>query len=1209
MTTIPEIPTQKISGNSSPLSSRVAYVCLLSQYTVATAQAIQKIRPAKVLAITSKFVEEKQSDKRFARLLDSWGIPLTLIGSKDSDHPFVAESLNGSRAWMETQLRPMLKKLKEDGFWLFANLTGATKAASIALNGLWDWDERHYTAEGKSDCINVVGHPSEQEDFSLPPLDLLEEAGLLNDQVKPSKDTWDGFDFAKIMSMVEYIHADYMGGRDQSVLLKNNDLLTAAWFKKNDYKKLLAENDIEATKKYLRFPPGALSDFLAEFACLDPENVCLENGKLRLPADKKSPVVDFIISKWWEILVAHWFRDQGLQVASNVEVKRPETKSSDTESDIVVRLKNGGISVVECKVALPRSREGIDIVKILNDVSKQYGKSRAMLALSPAFWWNFIPKQREEFEQACDLRNIKILQSRDDIVALYTGKEEKRELPPYELLDHESSAKAMLDEAETLIGAWQKEKQDRFQELTEKFKATYPGKKNEIGQLIFKDNECRSLLNKAYRAGRGQSGITLDELLDSAKKSGIPDMARRIRSSHGKGRKAQERFKQQRKKMANGQPLSSVQPRPHTAGKVTLPPRSSRRSKVSTPLPGYHPNDIRGLAPCGSWDLLLDETGDDFIGTSKGNQGRFVGLLVNSDSSELKRLPSSWHAVDEDIDQIDHVVQDILDAQCGIIGLSLATPKERWLDGMLAIVDLVIRLVPLGGPVVINVLIEGRPPFVSGVDAQVAARDALARLGRAWPDRAEKIDLRIKIIPKTGHPLNGYVDALAYTWGSSSLDSRERLEKSELLNTCFLTFDAKAMTGFWDTWDRPGGITAEEWSRLVGSRDAKQRQSLVWHLLFELAVTWGREPARLEPYMAEVRRHLSSKAVNLGLLADQVEWIQSVVQNVSEIPAAMRLGWLTARLARANHMGDTEQQWFDEMERIADRLKQEDSPLVCHAHLHLAVNATNRYDFALAGQVLDVWSDCDPAVPGLRYWGEVQSALGQVAAFGGQTDDAVTYFDKALEAFSRLSDPVDVTRERSQTLCYKLIACMDAEERNDRLVAGLMREYLEIMGLSQDMVAAAKDLAGSVDNRTKYAHHVFLRWLVLGGDERAVAAYLDQRKVWKTGDGHPWPLIQCYRGLLLRQIDQKASRGLVIDAAEAAFTANQGPTVKLIGACCRCLGEVWGESWPDRNNILETLRTDLPLARAHIDRLVAWTNAPDVEPIAVFEEVLPFNFH
>ena len=59
----------------------VTYVCLLSDYAVASAQAIKHIRPMQVIAVSSPKMKTNGNQDRFEELLKEWEIPVMILGS------------------------------------------------------------------------------------------------------------------------------------------------------------------------------------------------------------------------------------------------------------------------------------------------------------------------------------------------------------------------------------------------------------------------------------------------------------------------------------------------------------------------------------------------------------------------------------------------------------------------------------------------------------------------------------------------------------------------------------------------------------------------------------------------------------------------------------------------------------------------------------------------------------------------------------------------------------------------------------------------------------------------------------------------------------------------------------------------------------------------------------------------------------------------
>lgn len=745
-------------------------------------------------------------------------------------------------------------------------------------------------------------------------------------------------------------------------------------------------------------------------------------------------------------------------------------------------------------------------------------------------------------------------------------------------------------------------------------RASYPDQETAIRKRLRRGEEARDWLKPFYDLGRIHGKDSQEAKAALAKlQRRRPDLVRKASNQMERGVRAHHRHDETQKRRQHGKPISAVklpsgpiQPSqaPATApGQHPLPPVSQ---------PALHPKDIRGLQPSPAWTLLIDETGTTFDGTaealSPGDRalGRLVGLLL-PESHGLAPLPRGWHAVNQGIAEIDRVVQAILNTPAGVLGVTVQqlplAPMERWTFGVLRLIDLVLRLLPLAGPTTLTVQVEQRAEFSGGMEWPAIAYDAILRLSQAYPDRAARIQCRVQVIAKDGSPLNGYVDALAFIWGSPAPHSRECLKKTGLAGTCFLPGDAAAISRAWEWLDR--GITLEggDWATLLAQPEAGQPGSLAGTILERLGQASQNDAALWRRYLDHTLGHLESKAIDLRGLGRQVEWLERwLPEGQKELPPVPHLLWLTAKLAKANHLGEVELAWISDMEKLGNDLFDENPHLVCRAELNVAVTATNGFAFDLASRVLDRWRDLPKAVPGLRYWAQVQSSLGQHAAFRGDHAAAVPLFDQALAAFARLSNPEEGRRETQQTQAYRAIALMDDPAGADTEVHAAVEA---VVGPLPETVAR---LAGSDADADKYPHHLLLRWLVQRPDPSLRAAYLQQRAHWQVGEGHPWPLIQLYRGFLLRPDDPAAARKLALEGYALATAENQGPLVRLIGAGCRAIAAAWGEPWPDADTLLVPIENKLPLARARVAAVRRFLVRPG-DPLELLRTVLPFNFH
>ncbi|MBM7115741.1 hypothetical protein [Archangium primigenium] len=630
---------------------------------------------------------------------------------------------------------------------------------------------------------------------------------------------------------------------------------------------------------------------------------------------------------------------------------------------------------------------------------------------------------------------------------------------------------------------------------------------------------------------------------------------------------------------------------------------------ASTVRPGAIDHRIHLLRPSSRWTLLIDEAGaipEDGSAPTSLPRGRFVGLLV-PEPTPLPPLKPGWHAVAQrDPRAIDAVVQDVLDAPVGVLGLELdALPPsrgDRWVTGVLDLIHWVCRLLPLEGAAHLTVLIEQRGEYVADTSWKATATELLRHLTEQEPDRFRQLSLDLRLIRKSDSVLNGYVDALAFTWASTSGASVARLKQSGLREGCLHSAQARVLRESWEASSGGKRLSGEQWRALVQQPDAEVSGSIPYLLLSRVRESCLQSPLYWQALLDSVRAHLDSKAVRLRELGREVAFLASCMPQGHSLKPLLRLAWLTARLERANHAGEVDNALEQELEALGSRLRDEAPVLVCQADLDRAVLATNRFDFRAATRALARWTDVAPAVPGLQHYGRIQSSLGQHAAFTGLYAEAEQLFLSALQAFSLLSDEDVARAEQRHTATYLAIATLDTPGASPERI----RERVSaIVPLSTDSI---RRVAHSSAVSEKFAHHLLLRFLVSHGTPEERRAYLDEREGWRTGEGHPWPLIELYRGLLHHQAGEiPESETRLLSGVELALAGEQGPTLSFIGLTIGLVGTQLGLAihWPRPE--VEALRRALPQA-PWSTVTAALEGRWERGPLALLESCLPFNF-
>ncbi len=685
-------------------------------------------------------------------------------------------------------------------------------------------------------------------------------------------------------------------------------------------------------------------------------------------------------------------------------------------------------------------------------------------------------------------------------------------------------------------------------------------------------------------------------------------------------------------------------------------------------LNGENPHFLLNLAPSHHWTVAMDETGGDFSskavsGGSNAGRGKYVAVLVPEESG-LKRLSGGDHAMENNDARTAALLTDLYASRpyCGILGVTLddmAAVSEYahvnyWYNLIERTIDLVLRLVPLAdkGKTRFSFFIEAR----MGMNAKGATKESagmalralhtcLYRLAKADPERERQIEAEIFIEDKRSTKksdflaYNGYADALACAWAAK--DPRREIAKSlsahGLLGTCLLSGSAQNLPEYLDNVHQGIPMSAIGWTQTIQSAIADGADSITGIVLGEFGERVKSDEGLWKRYLDETLRHVDSHAINLRLLGAQIEWLSQFMPPDMKLPPRLELLWLTVRLAHANHSGATKAQMklvkidMDRFLRLVSDLYEEDAPLTCWATLHLAVQATDSFEFDRARKIVQDFLDigiekqeargffakalarlagakakakplANPAVMGLRYHSELLSSLGQHAAFMGDNATAMAYFRQAIDGFAHLSEENLRNREIDQTNAYLATAAMDNPSITDTELGRIMRDYL-----GSNPEAAASSLAASKEPAQKYHHHILLRYLVSGrAPKKTVDAYLKRRQKWAhNDDGHPWELIDFYRAIL---VDDREER---IELLRSAYgiARSGGPTLWVI-ACVilNALVPLDPSVAQDYRLYLAEIKKTLPaLGEARLAALEAAAKTP-VPPLDLAKAVLPFNF-
>nr|MBP7548457.1 ATP-binding cassette domain-containing protein [Corallincola sp.] len=630
---------------------------------------------------------------------------------------------------------------------------------------------------------------------------------------------------------------------------------------------------------------------------------------------------------------------------------------------------------------------------------------------------------------------------------------------------------------------------------------------------------------------------------------------------------------------------------------------------------GQHPNSLRQLPPASRWTLLIDESGEHFEARdhhSGSSRSRLVVVAI-PDGVELPPQPPS-HGTDDAPQRVADLLQLLTQSQVGIFGFTTHDPavlQRRWFAYVVQLIRWTLLQLPVvdGAALTINCQIEQNKGYNPDSDLTAIKQLLESELGELLPARFGQLNLKLAFMDKQ-HPLNGYVDCVAFCWGSSSNHARQLRKQAKLVNHCLLDPATAHPSRAYLLMQADHQLASSDWLALCAAAvDAADSDTLCHYLQRHAAEVKG-DSERWRHYLHEVRRQQQAKAGNLAAQAYALNWLKTHAPANQSLPGIHELALQSSLLALENHRGQTNPQRIASCVELGRQLRDENAVEACAAVLRMATTATNAFDFTGFGDAIDLWLSEPIAVHGLANHGKLLSLKGQLLAFSGEHGSAHHCFDQALATFARLSDPVQAQRERLQTTTYQLINQIDgAAGDNAPLWAAIARSLEAVTGPN----ISAK-LARSGDS-LRYQHHLWLRALCLlpTTDPSRVQDYLAQQEHWQDETAHPWPLINGYRGWLLSQNGNSALAeryfGNAITDCEAE---HNGPLLHWMGAVLRHMAVLAGcrsitlSDGPSRARLQQML----PAAPHHqLPHHCPPATEPQQQLRLLLNHCLPFNFH
>ena len=613
---------------------------------------------------------------------------------------------------------------------------------------------------------------------------------------------------------------------------------------------------------------------------------------------------------------------------------------------------------------------------------------------------------------------------------------------------------------------------------------------------------------------------------------------------------------------------------------------------------------LHTLPPSQEWNIYIDETGMKFSAEEKGSEGRVAAVCIPQRAS---LAPLVFHCTDSAVNAVLRHFAKLLHAPVGILGIPLSSLNTRgdngWLQAIRELVKWVWRLLPLPEgehPGNLRFFIEQRSQYSHELETELGCDMIQAELTRENPERARRLRmLSLEFVDKKNR-YTAWADITAYCWQSSIPAVKKAVRQSGLTGTSLLTLSPgvlrvceRILRG-----DVPDG---EEWLLLMGDAFSCRKETVQGHAIALLQERCKANPALWDAYARTMHRYLLGKNYALSTLEHMGEWLSPM-----DAPGiTTEFFWRLSDLARMNHKGVVNREDLravkTRLEELTPEMDKLDPMASLHVALRLAVSDANAFAFSTAETRLARWNPAEGGrLTGTLLWdGKILSSLGQYRAFQHDPLGAVRLFRRALECFATLPRE-EGPRQMEQTKTYLAIASMDLPDATEEDIRAAVADALGCDIMEAASSYGKKPLAGS-----RYLHHLLVRYLAMHGSKEEKKAYCSRQNLWTMPQagfqaGHPWPLIQYYRWLMIDREDS-LFRNELINTMGDTLGSNEGLTVELIFYAILFSMGISAKEFTSR---LLRIQAVLPAASPLVDQMLA---AGSDDPLLA-ARILPFNY-
>lgn len=420
------------------MPSNIAYVCAISDYTLPTLEACLNLRPTQLILIASDGGHFQSQTQRLQHVL-SGHLPHTAIhvlSRHTTGEGLDGDDIAANLQWLARHLVPLLQKYEEQGLHTVANLTGGTKAMTLALSACHHWHRLDYQPIGKKplQSLSVQAMPSYQPQPSpvaqWHPASPLDIARLHNEQARATSPN----PLRNHPSALPLAQRIWDAQQQQEPALQ---ALFAGferiWVHESEQH---AQDSIQL--EWAQFLPpstppipdkSAIRQWVDAIGTLNHPLLHASDEVITLPGNRPKKhsrnLRNWISGDWLEQLAHHWLLQAGIPdeaIACNTTCAAEDDSGSQREADLLVHHQHT-TSLIEIKAGIPPGKTPGELENQLSSLGSRFGKTRKALLLGPQLLLTLRQqKKAEDFWFRCQANSVTLLLQEQHLLDFVQGK-------------------------------------------------------------------------------------------------------------------------------------------------------------------------------------------------------------------------------------------------------------------------------------------------------------------------------------------------------------------------------------------------------------------------------------------------------------------------------------------------------------------------------------------------------------------------------------------------------------------------------------------------------------------------------------------------------------------------------------------------------------------------------------------------------------------